>query len=541
MAIRSWRFPLVAALLFLFPAAALADDASLDAPPPNLTPTSVHLSAILAQHDAAVGKPTGADTVIEDWRFTDSGVSGTLHLERSGTDYHSRLVEGPFTEEFGQLNGKRWHRDYNGFVTPTTRTDDVTFFAERINEDAADPKNDASVAGVTQGTAPAYVVRVKVSDEEHPEWIFYGVASGLISRVEWVTGKHRIVSLYDDFRTTGGVTTAWHVHDDWDPPELDDDYVRTGLQQGVAVNEAQFGQPSSAPVDGPQNIGFTIPAHMYNDGTIIMRMNVNGRGLDMLLDTAVNGDIIDEGVARQMGLPTFGHVDRAGGGDVPFETILPVSSIGPFVRTNLAIYAEPFTSFQWSSAIEVVGVLGYDFLSSNVFKIDYYNAKIQLIPAAQFDADDPVPGGVIYPIDFDDGLPFLTVGIGDVTSDNVLLANEILHTEFFDSFLEAHSDVFATSSETRQEEDLPFADNDQFGRNVEEWETQPTDIHFGLVNFQQPLVRASNYPLYLSEDRPVDAALGWDFLKFFDVYLDYPHDRIIVKPNQFFMNMIHHA
>ena len=64
---------------------------------------------------------------------------------------------------------------------------------------------------------------------------------------------------------------------------------------------------------------------------------------------------------------------------------------------------------------------------------------------------------------------------------------------------------------------------------------------FGAVDFQQPLVRASTYPLYLSQDRPVDGAIGFDFLRFFDVYLDYPHDRLIVAPNHYLLQLQHHA
>jgi len=515
----------------------------LDAPPAGLVPTSEHLSEILAAHVRAVGTPVGPDTVIEDWRFTDSGMTGTEHLERAGMDYHSRIVSGPFVEEYGQSNGKRWHRDYDGFVTPTTTTDNLTFFAERVNEDAADPKNDASVAGVTQGGNPAYVVRVKRQEDRHPEWIFYDVATGLIRRVEWVTGDdRRIVSLYDDFRTAGGLTTAWHVHDDWDPRQLDDDYVRTAMQVGAAVDRAQFLQPSSTPRNPPSSVELRIPAQMYDDGTIIMRMTVNGRGLDMLLDTAVNENVIDERVAEQLGLPTYGHVDR-GDADVmfPFETSIPASTIGPLAETNVAIRAEPF-NFQWSRHIEVVGVLGYDFLANNVLKIDYYAAAIDVMPVSEFDAQDPVPGGISYPLDLDDGLPFLALRVGNVTSTDVLLANEIDHSEFFGSFVEAHSDVFPKpATAARQSDELPFADNGSFGRRIERWRAQPSDVHFGAVDFQQPLVRASTYPLYLSQDRPVDGAIGFDFLRFFDVYLDYPHDRLIVAPNHYLLQLQHHA
>lgn len=513
----------------------------LDAPPPNLATTTVHLSAILAQHDAAVGRPSGADTVIEDWRFTDSGVSGTLHLERSGTNYHSRIVTGSLIEEYGQQNGHRWHRDYDGFVSPTTTIDDKTFFSQQVYEDAADPKNDASVAGVTTGSDPSYVVRVLVSQTRHPEWIFYNVASGLITRVEWILGKRRIARTFSDFRTTGGVTSPWHVHDDWDPSALDDDYYCTSMQAGVAIDPSQFAPPASTPQTSYSTVGFRIPARMYDDGTIIMRMNVNGRGLDMMLDTAANEDIIDEDVAKQMGLPTFGHVDHLSDGEVPFETLIPDATVGPLALHNLAFDAMPFT-FQWSYNIDVVGVLGFDFLSTNVLKIDYQAATVEVLPAASFDGPDPVPGAISYSLDFDDGFPFISLGIDDVSVDDVLVANEIYSTHFFGDLFAAHPELsIGQNGKATQTEDLPFADNGSFGQQVTNWFAKPTSVHFGSVNFEQPLIRATNMPLDLSSARTVDVALGFDFLRFFDVYIDYPHGRILVKPNALLIRASQHG
>lgn len=517
------------------------DADALDAPPPGLVPTSVHLSAILAQHDAAIGKPTGPDTVIEDWRFTDTGMHGTEHLERDGMNYHSRITRGPFVEEFGQDNGHRWHRDYDGFVSPTTTLDDESFFAERVEEDAADPKNDVSVAGETQGSKPAYVVRVKISGGQHPEWVFYDVATGFITRVERVVGnKHRIAATFDDFRTTGGVTTAWHVRDSWDPPELDDDYVRTFLQRGIPVDSAQFAQPPSTPRLASYQQGFQIPIQMYTDGTIIVRMTVAGRGLDMMLDTASPDTIIDERVAREMGLPTFGHVDRlADGGDVPFETMIPFASMGNMTMVDMAVLAEPFV-IQWGWDTKIVGVLGYDFLANNVFKIDYVNGTLDLIAPSSFASADPVPGGLIVPMELDNGVPFVQMTIGSDVADNVAVANEVPHTTVFGNYIAGHKDDFLDlESGKRHEDEVPFADNGQYGRTIDVWIARVSHVHFGLWDYQQVPIIATNFSLTRSPDRTIDAFLGVDYLGFFDLYFDYPHNRFIVKPNKFFYRTFH--
>jgi hypothetical protein len=524
-----------------------ASAAATDAPPSNLAPTSAHLATILASHEAAIGKPIAgtSNTAIEDWRYTDSGISGTVHVERAASNYHSRITAGPLVEEFGQLNGARWHKDYNGFVSPTTEIDEETFYADYVNEDAADPKNDARVIGVTQGGHPAYVVQVKVSGASHPEWIFYDVANSMIVRVERLTHDgRRIVTTFDDFRTTGGITAAWHIHDAWNPREFDDDYVRTAMQVGAPVNAAQFAQPqSSSQLPAYTSMGFKLPVKIYTDGTIVVRMTIDGRGLDLMLDTIDNENVIDEDVAHQLGLPTYGHVDHLSDGTpVSFYTTIPTATIGTATYNNLVVDAMP-DHFQQSWDTRVVGELGYDFLANNVFEIQYdvSGGSLTILPASTFDAADPVPGGISYPIDLDDGVPFIQVPIGNEVSKNVALALEFVQSALFGAWTSEHGDELTSNSKSGHgQADLPFANNGSFGQSVDVWLAAPTHVSFGSVNFQQPQILATNMPIDFTADRPVDAALGFDFLRWFDVYLDYPHNRIIVKPNSFFLKMVQH-
>lgn len=165
-------------------------------------------------------------------------------------------------------------------------------------------------------------------------------------------------------------------------------------------------------------------------------------------------------------------------------------------------------------------------------------AQIQVLPAAAFNGDDPVPGAIAYPLDFDDGFPFISVGMDDVPVDDTLLAIEFTRTVLFEDLFSAHPELVAGQG-AKESTDLPFADNGQFGRTIYNWVAKPATVSFGNVNFQQPAVLASNEPLYLSNDRAVDALLGFDFLRFFDVYLDYPHGRILVKPNALLLRIVH--
>ncbi|HEY2474712.1 MAG TPA: hypothetical protein VGI19_07895 [Candidatus Cybelea sp.] len=207
----STRLTFLLAMFFVLPWRAAAGQAvatQTDRPPTGLVSTDVRLAQILANHEKAIGTRAASqrDSVVEHWTFTDSGMSGTEDLQRDGTDYHSRISYGPFVDDYGQKGERRWHQDANGFTCPTSEIDERSFYATRVTEDAADPKNDAAVIGKTLGAHPAYVVKVKRPGKKHLEFVFYDADSAQVVRVEAPTDERRLIQTFDDFRVTDGIS-----------------------------------------------------------------------------------------------------------------------------------------------------------------------------------------------------------------------------------------------------------------------------------------------------------------------------------------------
>lgn len=432
---------LAASLISLMAAPAWAQrDSKLDAPPAGLVPTTARLADILAAHDKVANAHLTHDTVTIDWSFVDTGLNGTEHLERSGTDYHSRITTGAYTEEFGQQNGKRWHLDQNGFTSPSSDLDDRSFLAVRVLEDAADPKNDVTVLGQTTDAKLAYVLQVKRPGYQHPEWIYYDAASGNIVRVETIEGKHRIVGTYDDFRTVDGVTQAWHVHDAWWDSALDDDWHITSFRAGMAIAPSTFAMPAGVAAPGVA-VREKLPVQ-FVDGYVIIRLKVGDRGLDFELDSSQAQSLIDRGVADQLQLPTFGQSTRlTTGAPWDYWTRIPNADAGPVHLHNFAVVATDF-AYNPSFSTKVVGVLGYDFLASNVVRIDYVNSTVEVIPNKDFASAAPVPKGLDLPFKLDDGVPLVPMQIGSTFTDRVIVNCDLPITLVFGPFVAAHSDEF---------------------------------------------------------------------------------------------------
>jgi hypothetical protein len=524
-------------LVFLLAAGVAAP---LDAPPDGLTTSTAHLSEILAANQRASGHlaSSTADRSIDDWSFTRDGQTGTEHLERSGTDYVSRIDIGPFEESFGQFNGVRWHRDYNGFTSTTLASDDESFAPLRVFADLVDPKNDLSLQGETTGAKAAYVIEVKRPQYKHPEWVFVDKSTSLVTRVEWISGKRRVVNVYDDYRTTDGHSDPWHIHDSDGRAQLDYDWHRTALVHPPSIDAARFAPPPST---SHVLLGFdgttALPAQMHY-GEFIVRVSVGGRGLDFLIDSASPFSIIDREVAHDLNLLTFGAITQLDDGTkVAYTTRLDDATVGPLRFQNFVLQSETY-NYRVSDSTKVVGILGYDFLANFVLHIDYTDGTLELIPKSQFQPS-AIADSYNIPLLLDNGKPMVSMGIGEAIAPHVILDTASPFSIISGPYIDAHNTDFVDLPyQEHRTAVVPFADDSSYGQTASLWFTTASHMRFGPSDYQRVTVIATNFPFYGGEDA-TDAILGIDYLSFFDVYLDYADKQVIIKPNKRFYATFH--
>jgi len=504
-------------------------------------PSSAHLAEVLEAHESAVGHldPGVPDRSVEDWSFTRAGQGGTEHLERSGTDYDSQITLGPFSDSYGQFNGVRWHRDDNGFTSNTYANDDESFFPLRVLDDLADPKNDLTLKGETAGASPAYVIELKRPLYRHPEWVFVDKDSDLITRVEWVYRKRRIVNVYDDYRLTDGLRQPWHIHDSDGRTQLDDDWRRTTLSRSAPIDVARFAPPPSTPGVG---LGFAdttaLPAKMFR-GQLIVRVSVQGRGLDFLIDSASPNSYIDRDVAAELNLPTFGALTQLDDGTkLEYTTRIDDATVGPLRFRNFVLESTTY-NYQINQNVKVVGVFGYDFLAGVILHINYFDGTAELIPRERFTGANPVTGAYQLPLVMDDGVPMVSMGIGEGLAPHVIVDTALPVTVVGGPYIDAHTGDFTDlPGEHHRDAFVPFADENSYGARASIWRTRASHMRFGLADYQEALVYATNFPLGGTDDA-ADAIVGLDYLDFYDVYFDYPDQRVLIKPNAYFFEVFH--
>ena len=528
------------AVLFAFASsialAAKPEDPKLDLPPAGILPATITLADLLEKHDRAVGKllPGVKNTAHEAWTFTDSGVGGTMTLLRSGTDYHSTIVSGPFTTQYGQQNNRRWQQDENGQTTDSQDTEERSFYMSRVLEDASDPKNDAKILGEVGAPVPAYVVEVKVSGAKHPEWIFYDKSTFLIDRVEAVTpGKRRLISTYSDYRATQGITRPWNIGDTDGRTYFDDVYQRASLTIGNPIPGKEFAAPPDKRTLTSISTPLWLPSKNVGNYTVL-RVMINGRGLDFELVAGSSEIAIDSEIARQLSLPTYGQLTSTPDGrDRSYLTTVGDMSIGDMHLKDVTLDAIPIT-YHLDNETKVVGRLGFDFLKNLVLKVDYVNKTVEAFPPEHYDGSKEELTYAL-PIRIDGGLPFISSTVGSATSDRFIFDNSFPFTILFGGFTQAHpDDVVDLGKHTA--EILPVSSDSEIGHSYEIGVTSISRFSFGPTNYGSFPIMSTTIPLNINGEN-IDGIVGKQFIQFYDVTYDYPHKRIWLKPNKWFFKI----
>jgi hypothetical protein len=531
---------------------ALADDigrpGATDGPPVGIASAPIKLQSVFDANDSARGGMAHKSiTDVETGTITAYGLTGRYRDVYAGLhsadDFRRTLTVGPFTVERGRYQGQRWRRDENGvtnIVQDTVRADEND--ARGFIADTENPKNNVKLLGEVTLPVDAYVVQVSVKNQA-PFWSFFDKKTGLLDRVEIGYSDGREIFTYDDYRNANGIKEAWHTHQSDDNPQNTYDSRITSDTYSVAVSDQDLAIPSSRPnfvkfpagkaeVDLPSDISFDpIPELGVTIAEPLIRVTVNGRGLDMLLDSKESGMVIDDEVAKELGLTTYGPYYKDDKGRYyPSRSVIASLNIGDLQMQNVAVSCEPVSTREKSGA-KAVGKIGFDFLANAAVEIDYIHSSIKAFDPIQFvPPDDSSPS----PINIDDGIPFVAAQVGNSIGDHFLLDTTDPFTELYPNFWQAHADDVKDQGQGRALNNQFFDSKDSAIKA-----TQLQIIYFGGTRFTEWTAYEFTKSDFL-EGVNVDGSIGYDFLQYFNVFLDYPQHQIFLEKNDAGKRAEHH-
>ena len=521
----------VTALADVPPAPSTAADPSAQ-PPAGIVPTKATLAQVLASYDASSGSlPSGVTTSREVDTITAYGETGTYTEIDSGDDFIETTRLGPTTTASGTYHGHQWRQNENGYTRAVTGIHEEEERSDQALTRAVKGENPGSVRLIGEVESPerAYVVEVNPSAGRQ-EWLFVDASTGRLFRREESRLGHRIVWTYDDFRTIDGVTTPWHQHLFDGFAGNDVDWRTTKLSYGDPVAPSELAiPPTRSPLHFPAGVTHVrLPARI-DDGTIIVRLSINGRGLDFKLDSGTSGIALDVDVARELGLARFGESTHTVAGT--FEAanaLVPEMRIGDLTLDDVSVSALPF-HYKQDRDTKIVGLLGYDFLAGAVIKVDYYDGVVDAYDPASF---VPPPGDV-YPLQLklDDAVPTVSASLGEEGANDFIVDTGSTLVVLFQGFAQKHAaDLPAVSYTIADKTYYPLVTAEGVGGI---FQLQPATVkHFvagaSLDDFRVYDI-VDSVADFQGEDQ--NGLIGYQFLRYFDVYFDYKDSLILLQPN----------
>ncbi len=193
-----------------------------------------------------------------------------------------------------------------------------------------------------------------------------------------------------DFRDVGGVTVPFAQRQVSMAVGMVQEIVIEKVEVGVTIDAARFDPPAEDASDltfaeggKAENIPFK-----FTENHIYIPVVVNGKERIWVLDSGAEMTCIEKKFAEELGLEIKGEITGRGAGntvDISFTTVPPLS-IGDkiFLQEQSVAVIDLYWFFMEHIGIEVAGILGYDFLSRVVTKVDYANELLSFYDPKTF-------------------------------------------------------------------------------------------------------------------------------------------------------------
>lgn len=522
---------LVSLLLVLASAALGAETRDPATPPLGVATTTTSLTEVLnAARTAAGTHPASPREISEKWTVKTNDLSGTETYLELGDDYRSDSNVGKLHSAEGRVHGKSWHQNYNGYVVVETGV----HRRDETNTSALAHALQGNVAGVSVigevADPPAYVVKVAPADGR-VEYRFYDKNTHLLVRTERAVEGQRVVTVYDDFRTTDGVTRAWHIRRGDGRPYNDEDSRLESLDQTTPIDPARFEIPQDvrAPFSPPGR-RVKLPAKIIDD-RIIVTAEMGRHRVNFQLDTGASTILLDRSVTDALNIASFGkQTEATAGAYVATKAIVPKMTIGQLVLTDIVVETAPF-SFYGDEHTPVAGLLGFDFIAGSVLAIDYEAGSLEAIDSATF---APPEGAIVIPIRLDDEVPIVAARVGGAEGSHFILDTGADRSMLFSDFVGAHP--VETTDRGLGEAMLasfPFLSNvSGVGGRMRVRPVQVSSLGVGSLTLPRWLFEVLQNEERSFEGEDFDGLIGQDVLRNFVVYLDYRHAKIYLTPNE---------
>lgn len=496
---------------------------------------------ILNKHYEAIG---GLDKVKAQ---RSTYVEGSITIEGTGLQGHfQKWTESPIRSRqevdlkvikmISGDNGRfSWQIDRNGKLV--INEDENTLKARKVQELLAkyehlnpeSPHFNLTFEGVQKvGEVDCYVIRMANRINQDTTLDYYNTSNFYLQKQVEIKPDVETHFIFSDYRNVNGVKHSFQLEMEILPMGQKQTIQISKYEVNIDIDSKLFEPPGEDIEDfrflngwSVENIPFRfIENHIY------FPVNINCQERLWILDSGASATVVDIDYASELGLELEGTIKGKGAEhivDVSF-CALPSFNIQSLQFDEQKIAAIDVSSlFQKTIGLDVVGVLGYDFLSRVVTKIDYANESISFYHPDSFEYSG---SGQVVEAPLEDNIFVLPMTIDNKYSGKWTLDLGAGGIAFHFPFAE-RNDLL----------DLPGVDRIGFGAGGE-IRSRISKFHTAeLVGFvvQDPLIsipRRKGKGAFAHTERTGN--LGNSVLRHFILFLDYDRQQVILERGEDF-------
>jgi len=302
--------------------------------------------------------------------------------------YRSEENFNIFKQYSGDNGRQAWDQDFNGNVVlikdeESLKRRKISLLVsdyQHINRDSR--HFSLSYQGKAEiNQTPVHIV--KMSNDINKDIIlhYFDIDHFLLLKTVKKQGDIETHSLYKNYRQAdGNIMMAFRIESEVKPRNKHETIIISKFQANPEIPENYF----SIPAENHKSISFkedaveeSIPFTL-SDNLIYLPVQLKGKESLWIVDSGASHSVIDEDYAKQLGLTIHPGIKGFGFGGTFDLSYVKLPSYGPknVQLENQTVYALKGLSQRFSSP-KAVGILGYDFLSRFIVKIDY--AKQHLV------------------------------------------------------------------------------------------------------------------------------------------------------------------
>jgi hypothetical protein len=233
----------------------------------------------------------------------------------------------------------------------------------------------------TAGGVDCYMISIANNLSETVYTQYYDTTTFLMIQQSTVKPEGTQHTMYSDYRRVGEIMVSHRQETLELPTGMKNIAEFTLVEFDIPVDESLFEPPGEDVEDfrfvSGQN--FIEVPFQYIENHIYLPVEVGGKTRLWILDTGASMTCIEEEFAKELGLKIEGQIKGQGAGnlvDVSF-TDLPAFSLPglEFDQQKAAVLELNWLFHKWIDR-DIGGILGYDFLSRLVIKVDYANEML---------------------------------------------------------------------------------------------------------------------------------------------------------------------